>query len=56
MFTKILRGFTNSLLALAGVPSRSPEEAAPDEAELRASFGQGKAVQMVPVKNFLHYL
>jgi hypothetical protein len=53
---KILQSFGNYLLELAGVPTRSPVEIASDEAELQTTFGDGKIVQMVPVKNFLHYL
>jgi hypothetical protein len=56
MLTKILRNLGDYLFRLAGVPTGSPPEAAPDGNKLISTLADGKVVQMVPVKNFLHYL
>jgi hypothetical protein len=56
MFAKVLEGFTNFFLEFAGLPAHFPAGPAPGEPERRSSHGNGKVVEMVPVKNFLHYL
>ena len=56
MFAKVLKGFANFLLEFAGLPAHFPVEPAPSEPEPLTRLGDGKVVEMVPVKNFLHYL
>jgi hypothetical protein len=56
MLAKHLEGLINHLLLLAGLPSPLPRHPHGDDARQDPALPEPRSLQVVPVKNFLHYL
>jgi hypothetical protein len=56
MIAKHLEGLINHLLLLAGVPTQPPLHLDGDDERQDPGLHEPRSLQVVPVKNFLHYL